>query len=207
MIYDEIREAVIECEKAEVVSLVRRAIDEGYPQLEIINEALTPGMRVVGDRFGAGEYFVPEMMLASIAVKEAMKIIAEHFEAPSEKKATVVIGTVKGDLHDIGKNMVSMLLEVSGFNVIDLGVDVSEADFVDAVREHKAHFLGLSALITTTMPEMVKVMGELEKAGLRDQVTVMVGGAPVSQQYCDDIGADFYGRHAATIPRELEKFL
>lgn len=168
-------------------------LDKGVNPLEIINDGLIAGMNIVAPKFKAGEMFVPEVMRAAKAMAVGMDLVKPFVaDADIPTAGKVVIGTVKGDLHDIGKNLVVMILESGGFKVIDLGIDVPPEAFVEAVKEHKPQVLGLSALLTTTMIYMKDTIDALKGAGLRDQVKVLVGGAPVSQGFADEIGADAY---------------
>lgn len=182
-------------------------IAEGVEPKTIIDEALIPCMDEVGNMFSNNEIFVPEMLVAAQAMKESMKIIKPLFsQLDLDKKIKFVIGTVQGDLHDIGKNMVGMMLEGAGFEVVDLGIDVSPQEFVEAVKEYNADVLGLSALLTTTMPKMRETIEALIEAGLRDNVKIIVGGAPVSESFAQEIGANGYGDDASKaviITREL----
>ena len=175
------------------------ALAQKVPVADIINKGLVAGMQVVGQKFKCNEFYIPEVLIAARAMKQSMEklrpLIAESGIQPI---ARVAIGTVQGDLHDIGKNLVGMMLEGAGFEVIDLGTDVSPEKFVEAVREHKAEAIGLSALLTTTMPAMKETIAALEEAGLRDKVAVLVGGAPLTQAYADEIGADGYAPDAAS---------
>lgn len=175
------------------------ALAQNVPVADIINKGLVAGMQVVGQKFKCNEFYIPEVLIAARAMKQSMEklrpLIAESGIQPI---ARVAIGTVRGDLHDIGKNLVGMMLEGAGFEVIDLGTDVSPEKFVEAVREHKAEAIGLSALLTTTMPAMKETIAALEEAGLRDKVAVLVGGAPLTQAYADEIGADGYAPDAAS---------
>ncbi|KUO50092.1 MAG: hypothetical protein APF76_06400 [Desulfitibacter sp. BRH_c19] len=208
MYYEEIQNSVANGKKGKTLELVQKSLNGGASGLDIINQGLIPGINIVGDKFESGECFVPDMLLASYVVKDAMKLASKGLtEGPSTKKATIVLGTVKGDLHDIGKNMVEMILDVSGFRVIDLGVDVHEEDFVKAIREYKPNFLGMSSLITTTMVEMQVVIDALKSAGLREDLKVIIGGAAVSEGFAAQIGADAYSRHAALAARQLKQWL
>jgi len=162
---------------------------------KILQEALIPAMDEVGDLFQKGEYFVPEMLVAARAMKQAMSVLRPVFkEKGIQPLGKVVLGTVKGDLHDIGKNLVVMALEGAGFEVIDLGVDAGPEKFVDAVRAYQPIAIGMSALLTTTMMSMKDTVAALKSAGIRDKVKVMIGGAPIRQEFAAEIGADFYGR-------------
>lgn len=171
---------------------------DGTAAKVIIDEALLPGMDVVGDRMRNGDCFIPEVLLSARTMQACLDIVRPRLEVgESSSVAKIVMGTVEGDVHDIGKNLVAMLLEGAGFEVVNLGRSVSTADFVSAVRDHKPDILGMSALLTTTIPRMSDTLVALEAEGLRDAVKVIVGGAPVSQSYSDEIGADAYGANAA----------
>jgi len=190
---------VIEGNAQKAKETTDEALATGVPVADIINKGLVAGMQVVGQKFKCNEFYIPEVLIAARAMKQSMEklrpLIAESGIQPI---ARVAIGTVRGDLHDIGKNLVGMMLEGAGFEVIDLGTDVSPEKFVEAVREHKAEAIGLSALLTTTMPAMKETIAALEEAGLRDKVAVLVGGAPLTQAYADEIGADGYAPDAAS---------
>ncbi|MDW7675446.1 MAG: corrinoid protein [Bacillota bacterium] len=177
----------------------KAAIDSGADPIEIINKGLIAGMNVVGVRFKAGEMYVPEVLMAAKAMSagvELVKPLINDEDMPSQGK--VLIGTVKGDLHDIGKNLVSMMMESSGFEVINLGVDVAPEKFVEAIRQHKPQILGLSALLTTTMLAMKETVDVLVEEGLRDSVKIIIGGAPVTASFADEIGADGFAPDAAS---------
>jgi len=174
---------------------------------DILKRAMLPAMEVISDRFKSGEVFIPEVLLSARAMNQAVKVLEPHLAAAQLiAKGKVLIGTVKGDLHDIGKNLVVTMLKGVGFETVDLGIDVPAAVFVKAVEEHRPHILGLSALLTTTMPQMKAVIDGLEEKGLRDRVKVMVGGAPVNEKFARDIGADGYapdGAEAVTLAGKL----
>ena len=177
----------------DVKELVQQAIDQGIDAKTILEEGLLSGMNIIGTKFKHGEVFVPEVLVAARAMNGGAALLKPHLATAGVKaKGKVVIGTVKGDLHDIGKNLVRMMMEGKGLEVIDLGVDVSEETFVEAVRSHNPDILALSALLTTTMNEMKVVIEALKAEGLRDKVKVMIGGAPVTQAYADEVGADAY---------------
>jgi 5-methyltetrahydrofolate--homocysteine methyltransferase len=199
--------AVIEGDNHLVDELTRSALDEGTEALEIMDDGLIAGMGVVGIKFREAFIFVPEVLACARAMKAGMAHIEPILaESGVEPVGTVIMGTVKGDLHDIGKNLCIMMLSGSGFEVIDLGVDTSEDDFVDAVEEEGARVVGMSALLTTTMPRMGSTIEAFIDAGLRDDVRIMVGGAPVTQEFADDMGADGYGKDAlacVALAREL----
>ena len=183
----------------DVKALVQQAIDEGIPASVILDEGLLDGMGKLGVKFKNNEVFVPEVLVAARALNFGTEVLkAKLLEEGVQRIGKVVIGTVKGDLHDIGKNLVRMMLEGAGFEVIDIGVDVGEDAFVQAVRDYAPQVLCLSALLTTTMNQQLVVIEALKAAGLRDSVKVMVGGAPVTQAYCDEIGADGYAPDAAS---------
>ena len=183
----------------EVKALVQQAIDEGIPAQTILIEGLLKGMDVVGEKFKNNEIFVPEVLVAARAMNMGVALLKPLLAAQGVKASgKVCIGTVQGDLHDIGKNLVKMMMEGKGLEVIDLGVDVAPEAFVQAAMEHNANLIGCSALLTTTMPVMGEVVKAAEAAGIRDKVKIMIGGAPVSQEFCDSIGADAYTPDAAT---------
>ena len=176
----------------------RTALEGGAAALDLVQGHMVPAMDEVGRRFECEDYFVPELLLAARAMKAALALIRPHLASSGAQPAgRVVIGTVKGDLHDIGKNIVASMLEGGGFEIIDLGADVAPEKFVDAVRTSRANLVCLSALLTVTMSSMKTTIEALSAAGLRGQVRIMVGGAPVTQRYADEIGADGYGESAA----------
>ena len=182
-----------------VKELVQQAIDEGIAPQTILEEGLLSGMNVVGEKFKNNEVFVPEVLVVARAMNMGVGVLKPYLvQAGVESKGTAVIGTVKGDLHDIGKNLVKMMLEGKGLTVIDLGVDVPAEKFVSAAVENNAQLICCSALLTTTMGEMKSVVEEADKQGIRDKVKILVGGAPVTQSFCDSIGADGYTADAAS---------
>lgn len=194
-----LKEAVIVGNAPAARELTEKALAEDISAKQILDEALIPGMTVVGEKFKNNEYYVPEVLIAARAMYAALDILRPILsKSEVEVKGTVVIGTVKGDLHDIGKNLVRMMLEGGGFRVIDLGVDVAPEKFIEAIKDNNAQILAMSALLTTTMPSMKVTIDALKDAGLRDKVKVMVGGAPVTQQWADEIGADGYAPDAAS---------
>jgi 5-methyltetrahydrofolate--homocysteine methyltransferase len=195
---DQIKTLVIGGKHKEIESLVERAIRDGFDLDRIVNQALIPAMDVVGKRFEEGVIFVPEMLVSAVTMKKALGLIKPLLSgSQTGSKGVILMGTVKGDLHDIGKNLVIMMLEGAGFQVIDLGVDTSVEKVVEQVRALNPQVLGLSALLTTTMPEMKRVIEELAAKGLRSTVKVMVGGAPIDAKFAERIGADGYGKDAA----------
>lgn len=200
-------EALIAGKAPKVKELTEAAIAEGLHPATIVNEGLIAGMDVVGQRFKNNEIYVPEVLIAARAMHAGLSLLKPLLaEQKVQPLATVVVGTVKGDLHDIGKNLVGMMLEGAGFAVIDLGTDVSPQKFVEAVQNHHPQHVALSALLTTTMPAMKETLEALKAAGVRDKVKVMIGGAPVTQNYADQIGADGYAPDAASAA-ELAKSL
>lgn len=182
-----------------VKELVPRAIEEGYSAKEILEDGLLAGMNVIGAKFKNNEIFVPEVLVAARAMNAGTTLLKPLLAQDGVgSKGKAVLGTVKGDLHDIGKNLVRMMMESKGIEVIDLGVDVAPETFVEAAKENGCKIIACSALLTTTMPVMADVVKAVEAAGIRDQVKIMVGGAPVSQQFCESIGADVYTPDAAS---------
>jgi 5-methyltetrahydrofolate--homocysteine methyltransferase len=203
-----IYESVLQGDAPGTVQGVTQAIDDGLDPGEILNRGMIAAMAEVGQRFEAGDMFVPEMLIAARAMKGGLAILKPHLvDAGVEPVGRVVLGTVKGDLHDIGKNLVAMMLEGSGFEVIDLGVDVSPEGFVAAIQEHQPQLVGLSALLTTTMPGMQATIEALTEAKVRDQVKVLVGGAPVTSQFAQEIGADGYAADASAAATRAKALL
>jgi 5-methyltetrahydrofolate--homocysteine methyltransferase len=194
----EVYSAVLNGNASEVKEKVQLALDNGIEAETILNSGLIAAMKEVGQLFEDGEYFVPEMLISARAMQSGMIILRPFLIAQDIKPiGKVVIGTVKGDLHDIGKNLVSMMLEGSGFQIFDLGTDVSPEKFLEAINTHKPDIVGMSALLTTTMVNMEKTMQFLEEKGARKGLKVIIGGAPISQKYADDIGADGYAPDAS----------
>jgi 5-methyltetrahydrofolate--homocysteine methyltransferase len=186
-------------EAEEVARLVKEALDQGVAPGDVLAGGLIAGMDEVGKDFKAGELFVPEVLIAARAMHAGMGVLRPLLaESDVTSAGKIVIGTVKGDLHDIGKNLVKMMMEGAGFETIDLGTDVGPEVFVDAVREHQPNVVGMSALLTTTMAQMKAIVEALEEAGLRSSVKVIVGGAPVTAAFAEEIGADAYGADAAS---------
>ena len=182
----------------EVLELTNKGLEMGLAPEVMLFESLIPSLEEVGARFERGDFFVPEMLVAGKAMAGALEVLRPLLaETGAETMGTFVMGTVKGDVHDIGKNLVNIMLEGAGFHVIDLGVQVAPEKFVAAIEEHKPDIVGFSAFLTTTMPMFKANINALEKAGLRDQVIVMVGGAPVTQEYADAVGADGYAADAS----------
>jgi 5-methyltetrahydrofolate--homocysteine methyltransferase len=196
---DQLKECIIMGRTKDVEPKVKELLEKGILAEVIMNEALIPAMDDVGVKFQNGEYYLPEMLIAAKAMQLSLKVLKPILAKSNiDPLGRVVIGTVKGDLHDIGKNLVGMALEGAGFEVIDLGADVAPEKFVDAIRMYKPKLVGLSALLTTTMLVMKDVVEAIKKAGLRTTVKVMVGGAPLHQKFADEIGADFYGPDSTT---------
>ncbi len=196
----ELAEAIILGQAQKAEELTHKALEEeGLEPSKVLNEGLIAGMNVVGEKFKNNEYYVPEVLIAARAMKAGLKVLRPRLAETGVKPvAKLVIGTVKGDLHDIGKNLVSMMMEGAGFEVIDLGVDAGPDKFLQAIESGAPHLVGMSALLTTTMLNMKSVIEALEKKGVRDRVKVIVGGAPVTQSYAEEIGADGYAPDAAT---------
>ena len=198
-ILTEIGHALEKGKKKLVVQYVQQALEEGIAPQQILTEGLMPGMDRVGIKFRADEIYVPEVLVAARAMNAGAALLKPLLaEEGVESRGKMVIGTVKGDLHDIGKNLVKMMVEGKGLEVIDLGVDVAPEAFIQAAVEQNADIIACSALLTTTMPVMEEVVKAAEAAGIRDRVKIMIGGAPVTQEYCDAIGADYYTDDAAS---------
>jgi 5-methyltetrahydrofolate--homocysteine methyltransferase len=194
---DQLKQAIIDGNEATATAMTQALIATGASAREVLDEALLPGMEVVGVRMREGECFIPEVLLSARVMQACLDLLRPHMAAgDAAGMGTIVIGTVEGDLHDIGKNLVGMLLQGAGFTVVNLGTGVSSADFVAAVKEHRPQIIGMSALLTTTLPHMSETIARLKDEGLRDSVKVMVGGAPVTAAYADEIGADGYGANA-----------
>jgi corrinoid protein of di/trimethylamine methyltransferase len=200
-------EAILNGDNKAALAVTQQAVSEGVEPTELITNHMIPAMSEVGRRFECEEYYVPELLLAARAMKGSLEVLRPLLAASgAQPLARVVIGTVKGDLHDIGKNLVSSMLEGGGFEVIDLGTDVTPQRFIEAVQAHSANIVALSALLTVTMPMMKNTIEALKQASLRDRVKVMVGGAPVTREYADSIGADGYSEtatSAVTLARQL----
>jgi 5-methyltetrahydrofolate--homocysteine methyltransferase len=203
-----IYQGILEGNMPAVQAATTAALAEGTSAGSLLNEAMITAMAEVGRLFEANEYYVPEMLIAARAMKAGLAILKPQLVATGvEPKGRVVLGTVRGDLHDIGKNLVAIMVEGAGFEVIDLGVDVSPEAFVAAARDRNADVIGVSALLTTTMPGMKGTVDAVEEAGLRGKVKVIIGGAPVTQRYADEIGADGYSRDAAGAANLVKRLL
>jgi len=193
----ELYEAVVSGNAKATQAITQQALADGVDPLKLVNEYMVPAMDEVGRRFEANEYFVPELLISARAMKASLELIRPILTARGDKPVgRVAIGTVKGDLHDIGKNLVGSLLEGGGFEVIDLGVNVSPEKFIATVNEKQANIIAMSALLTTTMPSMKTTIDALKQAGVREKVKVLIGGAPITQKYADEIGADGYSENA-----------
>ena len=195
--YEALQNAIIDGNADIALALTNAALAEGAGAREILDTGLLPGMDEVGRRMKAGDCFIPEVLLSARTMQSCLNILKPHLAAgESSSLGTIVIGTVEGDVHDIGKNLVSMLLEGAGFEVHNLGTGITAADFIKAAQEHDADIIGMSALLTTTMPRMKDTIDALAAAGLREKVKVIVGGAPITEQYTAEIGADGMGANA-----------
>ncbi len=204
----EIQEFLIEGNAEKVKELVKSALDSNISPKEILDNGLIAGMDVVGRRFKNNEIFIPEVLIAAEAMNEALELIEPHLaRCGVQPKGKVVVGTVKGDLHDIGKNLVTMMLKGAGFSVVDCGIDAAPQKFIDKIKVENATIVALSCLITTSMPSMAQTIEELKKQDIRDRVKIMVGGAPITQGFADQIGADGYGKDAASAVTLAKEFL
>lgn len=207
-VYEKLATAVLEGDSDAVPGLVQKGLDEGKTAKELLDNGLVVGMDEVGVRFKRGDMFVPEVLMSAEAMKAGMAPLRPLLaEAEEEMLGTIVLGTVEGDLHDIGKNLVGMMCEGAGFEVVNLGFDKPPEAFIDAIKEHQPDIVGMSALLTTTMRAMGHTIKAIEEAGLRDQVKIMVGGAPVDQDFADRIGADGYGSNAPSASDLAKSFV
>jgi 5-methyltetrahydrofolate--homocysteine methyltransferase len=207
-VLEEMAQAVIDGDGELVAGLVRRALSEKLKPAGIINEGLIAGMNIVGERFKNGEFFIPEVLMSARSMHNGLTIVKPLLSAGEERsRGTIVICTVKGDVHDIGKNLVAMMLEGAGFRIIDLGTDAAPEKVVAAVREHRPQILAMSSLLTTTLQRMPETIKALEAAGLRDGVKIMVGGAPVTQAFAERAGADGFAPDAALAVELARKLL
>lgn len=207
-IMKDIKEALMRGDREEVVKNTKLAIDRGVEIKEILGEGLIAGMEIIGDKFKANEIFIPEVLISAKAMHAGMAILEPHFIKCGIKPAgKIVIGTVKGDLHDIGKNIVSMMFKGACFQIDDLGIDVSPEKFLNAVKNSNAEILAMSSLLTTSMGAMRDTIKALKDSGIRDKVKIMVGGAPITQDFADSIGADSYAKDAATAVDKARELL
>jgi methylmalonyl-CoA mutase cobalamin-binding domain/chain len=206
-ILDDIYAATVKGNYKDITALVQKAVDEGIKIDDIINNALSKAMIYVGDKFGEGELYMPDMLLAAKTMKTAMEVLKPLMKGGEHiaEKGTIVIGTVKGDLHDIGKNLVITMAEGQGFKVIDLGIDVDYQKFVDAINQYKPDIVGFSGLLTTTLANVPNHIKAIEDAGLRDKVILAVGGAPVTREFADRYGIELYAPDASTAAKEFVK--
>lgn len=203
-----VKNALISGDKSHLVELTKQALSQGIKPEKILYGGLVPGMDVVGEKFKNDEFYIPEVILRAIIFKENVNILRPLLmDHDIKTMGKVLIGTVQGDLHDVGKNLVSLMLEASGYQVIDLGVDIAIQTFVEKAKEHNVNIVGLSALLTTTMPNMKKVIQALQEEGLRGKVKVIIGGAPVSQSFADQVGADAYGHDATDAVEKIRLLL
>ncbi|MGQ9487724.1 MAG: corrinoid protein [Armatimonadota bacterium] len=201
-------QAILEGKRNDAVELTQKLVDAGVTPKQILDDGLIAGMSVAGEKFKNGEYFVPEILVAARAMKAAMELLRPLLVATDVQPiGTIVIGTVRGDLHDIGKNLVAMMVEGAGFRVVDLGVDVTADKFIAAAKEHNAQIVGMSALLTTTMTYIPEVIKAFDSEGLRPKVKIIVGGAPVTQEWANQIGADAYAPDAATAVDKCKELL
>jgi 5-methyltetrahydrofolate--homocysteine methyltransferase len=192
-----LKESIVNLDFAGVVKAAREAMEAGIDPNKAINEGMVPGMGIVGEKFEKGEYFLSELVVAAEVMKEGLNVITPYLKGSAAKKlGKVVLATVEGDHHDLGKNIVGSLLQVQGFEVVDLGTDVSTSKIIAAVKEHKPQVVGMSALLTLTMPKMGEVVEALKKEGLRDKVKVIVGGTPITSEFAASIGADHKAANA-----------
>ena len=206
--YQELADSILTGNNVKSKEITQELVNKGIDPTEILNEGLIAGMDVVGKKFKANEMYIPEVLIAARAMHAAMDILKPLLsESGAPAKGTAVIGTVQGDLHDIGKNLVAMMLEGAGFNVIDVGVDIPPEKFIEAVKTNKADILGLSALLTTTMPGMKDVIEAAKKDASVKSVKIIIGGAPITQEYADSIGADGYAPDASTAVEVAEALL
>jgi len=204
----QLADSIVMGDRTLAVRLTREAVGQEIDPRVIVTDGLMAGMTAVGEKFGAGEFYLPEVLIAARAMSECLEVLEPLLlESPVERIGTVVIGTVEGDLHEIGKNLVAMMLRGSGFQVIDLGVDVAADVLVEAVHEHGAKAVAVSALLTTTASRLKEVVDAFVAAGVREQVTILVGGAPVTQELADEIGADGYAPDAARAVEVTKAFL
>ena len=206
--YERMKETILAGKVDEITGLVKKALEQGANPQDIVGQGLIAGMNEVGVLFKNGDMFIPEVLVSAKTMHKGMELLRPLLsKAEARTMGTVILGTVKGDLHDIGKNLVGMMFEGAGFEVVDLGVDQSPEKFVEAARRKDAQVIALSALLTTTMGEMAKVIDALKEAGLKDQVKVMVGGAPLNEKFAATIGADGYAPDAGSAVEKLKKLV
>jgi 5-methyltetrahydrofolate--homocysteine methyltransferase len=207
-VYERLSTAILEGDAEKAPKLVERGLKQGLVPKDILDNGLVPGMNEVGVRFKAGDMFVPEVLMSADAMQASLRILRPELVSSGAKLiGKIVMGTVKGDLHDIGKNLVGMMCEGAGFEVIDLGFNVDPEKFIDAIKEHQPDIVGMSALLTTTMRAMAFTIRAIQEAGLRDQVKIMIGGAPVDAEFAERIGADGYGSNGPAGSDLAKKFV
>ena len=208
-ILDEISESVVDIDFRKSKRLVKRALKDGVAPIDIVLKGLSRGMERVGELYEASEYFEAELIASGQVMQEAMELVTPHLEAERmESPGTLIIGTVKGDLHDIGKNMVIAMMRSGGFEIVDLGVDVGKKEFIDAIKKVEGKALvAMSALLTTTMPAMKEIVAEIEEQGLREKVKILLGGRPVNEEYAMNMGSDGYARDAVAAVRVAKELL
>ncbi|MGD8386677.1 MAG: corrinoid protein [Desulfobacteraceae bacterium] len=205
-ILEEIYQAVVDGNVEGTADGVKKALGSNSNADDVLNQALVPAMDLVGEKFGEGEYFIPQVLWSAKAMQAGMDLLRPHFsEDRRTDKGRIVIGTAKGDIHDIGKNLVGMMLEGAGFQIVDLGVDVDPKQFVDTAEDQDGRVVAISALLTTTMPTMESVVSLIRERGL--DIKVLIGGAPVDQAFCDEIGADAYGTDAVDAVRKVRELM
>ena len=208
MDFSKISETLVAGKSDDLKKLVEDAINENANPADLLNQGLLPGMDAVGQKWKAGDMFMPEVLRSAKAMSNSMDILRPHLkEGDMGNTGTMVIGTVAGDLHDIGKDLAAMMFEGAGYKVINIGIDQPNEAFVNAVKEHQPNILGMSALLTTTMPRMGEVINSLKEAGIRDEVAVIIGGAPVTQEFADEIGADIYAPNAGSAVEITNEYL
>lgn len=206
--FNEIKETLVGCDEPKLVQLVNDALEQKVPAVDILNKGLIAGMDIVGEKMENEEMFIPEVLMAAQAMSSCVKVLKPLLgDEDSAGGGTVVIGTVKGDLHDIGKNLVAMMIESGGMTVHNLGVDVSPEQFVEQAKEKNANIICLSALLTTTMPMMKQTIDAVTESGLREKVRIMIGGAPVTQAFADEIGADGFAADAGSAAKAAKAFI
>lgn len=206
--FNAMTEALVSCDEAKVIQLVNAALAENIPAFDILNKGLIAGMDIVGEKMENGDMFIPEVLMAAQAMGNCVKILKPLLkEGESASGGNVIIGTVKGDLHDIGKNLVAMMMESAGMTVYNLGVDIAPEEFVKQIKDKDAQIVCLSALLTTTMPMMKKTVDAIKESGLRDKVKIMIGGAPVTQTFSDEIGADGFAPDAGSASKLAKSLL
>ena len=207
-ILDDISAKLQAGKRKDVTALCQQALDEGIAAADILSNGLLAGMDIIGAKFKANEVFVPQVLVAARSMNAGVEVLKPYLaEGDSTSKGKIILGTVQGDLHDIGKNLVKLMFECKGFEVIDLGVDVPAEKFIDAAIENDSKIIACSALLTTTMPQISEVVKAAEERGVRDKVKIMIGGAPVTQEFCDSVGADAYTEDATSAAEKALEFI